>query len=1348
MDFALSSRSPRLVTACGDLLIDQSTSTNAVRASLRSSSRIDKLLYVGGGCTFLAFMENGYVASYVEGVASLKIVHEKKISGTERPVTLGQGSRFGRFALFCKADSPSLWCLPVDENGSLLEPFKLRGDIEGDQESINFVGGVVAKVRGKVTTKVKSRVCPIVAVAMHPSLSLAAAAYTNGIVRVWDVARKEQRSHFDAQLLMAERIVDIALHPNLPVVVVCTTQGRIMTFYIKSVLYKRGDEPVLATSKTRDRKRRFRAMCFMPGYPPYLMLLTASRRIIVRMIDKGSLIVNSTRYAKPSKPLPVAESSVLGASRVSAMDDASEVWAEGRGQARLSCEPVFGVIATSFDRSGKVYVFQTRADGLPGIQGPISSGLDTGFAEAPHDAFTGPVLVPSDSLIVHQSTLVRYELGSEQASKLCELPPGDCYRIEIARDQYGYCCAALIFYHADNEANPAYGHGESDQSTRYVLCTRRGDTETWNVSEPGEGHAGCFLNAAGKEDRIIILANTGTMVSVLSFAGSPGGESGPSLRRSRGVQRFKFDGRRASGVFRTPFASWTAVMYHDTDANQVCFSSNACGRNAYGDSVLAVQSNPDQMADGDLAMDEGTRLSLRDKEMIIDVRWQKLPTKLQQEQYMGAIMTEKRIYFVRDLLQPISVFEFQSVDRILVPFSPPSFSWVGPAVIVLFGNSLISVSLDGHADLITGVSHGQNISTMVAALPDRIVYARPSQRHAMNALSISSRPYSAMSGLLRGMLSLPGQRTRDDVPHFMEKVRDVLEVQDVSQGSVELTKSLIANDMSPVAYLLAVSQQAKFNMPPLRRAIFLGRMGDIRGALTIAEEEYSRLSQANAFHEGSELYRILQRVLNMAFASGDFIVGRRCSTLLGRRGTFSAFVDVEGGCAAVTAVADYARSSGNRDVVDILKPLVDRSSKSSIATDSSTIPSQRELQNIRRAIQAVDLSSIPLGTKGSAQVFMTLPPREEANGVLVSAAQTEMHPLVLAEVNDRLEMFRREVGFEIPKKLEEYHDLSEDTNMGSQAIEITGIVTPQMQDNGEHLDDSSDEEDLFTTGKDGPQGNYAVGSETPVSTRNDSVTDVVQHQAQVTRNNIQRLKENTAGPVQEGREKTHELLRAQTLAETNGQTVPTVRAHDMIERGIRKLDEGRLSSAQKHFESALRAIARGRQRGQHTPVELLHQLVHYKLLAQVRIAMEEIRNSSHSNTAAGKLTYAQLATALTALPLRPNNRIEVLVMATDANMITNNFGTAAQAMQAIKEIGVPNELRASLRDKYAACSARGFANARPQTIPRLCYRTLRTFKPGLHEMSCNVCPGKFQPDSGLTMAEVCPSCGCGTIQGL
>ena len=52
----------------------------------------------------------------------------------------------------------------------------------------------------------------------------------------------------------------------------------------------------------------------------------------------------------------------------------------------------------------------------------------------------------------------------------------------------------------------------------------------------------------------------------------------------------------------------------------------------------------------------------------------KLPSKRKHETYLGAIMTEQRIYFVQDMLLAFSVFEFQRNIPMDAPLSLPSFS--------------------------------------------------------------------------------------------------------------------------------------------------------------------------------------------------------------------------------------------------------------------------------------------------------------------------------------------------------------------------------------------------------------------------------------------------------------------------------------------------------------------------------------------------------------------------------------------------------------------------------------------------------------------------------------------------
>lgn len=1326
--FAFSSRRARLVTAASDLLIDQSTSSNALSAVIRLSARVEELVYVGGSGAFLAFLENGIVASYAEHVNGLRLVQERRIGGAERPVALAAGAKFGHFALFAKVDSPSLWCLPVADGGAIGEPFKLRSDIEGDQENVNFVGGVFAKMRGKVATKARDRVCPVVAVATHPSLSFVAAAYTNGIVRVWDINKKEQRSHFDVQLAMREGVVDIAMHPTMPVVALCTNHGRLLTFYIKSALYRRGEESALATSKTRERKRRFRAMCFLPGNPSYLLLLAASRRIVVRRIDKAGMIVNSSRYTKASRPLSASQNAVISTSLSAATEDMLEGAADDGHHISLLCEPAFGLIATNLDNSGNIYVFQPREEGLPAIRRPLSCGLDTGFSQVPGNAFKGPVLLHAESLVAQRGVLFSYELGSETATKLCQLPAGDAHRIEVARDQGGYCVAALVFYSGDDEVSASYGYSESEPALRYVLCTKRGDGLSWNASEPGEGRSGCFLDAPGQHSRILILGVAGNMASILSFGGIGKPSGSVPVRQSRGVQRFKFDGKRAVKVFRTPFSSWTALLYHDAEGRRLCVSSNAFEHDQSRGRTLTE----------DYAMDDGTAFSLYGKESVIDVRWQRLPTNPDYEHYLGAILTDKRIYFVRDILEPLSVFEFQRIEKMVVPFAPPSFSWMGPSVMMLFGNSLHSVTLDGRSDVIAGLSHGENVTTLVATLPDRVVYARPSPTHALNSISIASRPYSSMSGLVRGMLNLPTTRSRD-VSGQVEKVRLVLENQDVSQGSLELTKALIGHQLASVAYLLAVSEQGQFSMPPLKRAGFLGRMGDIRGALAIAESEYARLPNADSFHEGTELYRMLQRILNMSFASGDFEVGRRCSTLLGRKGTFSSFLDMEGGYAAVVSVSEYARSSGNRDIGELLQPLIEKSMRSSVATDSSMIPSRRELDNIRRTIQSVNLASIPLGDEDKCEMFMHSAPGLDADGNPVQQSQLQVASIVPTQVSERLEMFQKEIAVDLTASEDRNNDMSgamEAVDLNAPDDHLKETVTAGVSHEGQ-VADSSDEEDLFNTAGGGPL---------PTAEPPTDISEETKEQAAETRRLMELQKAQTSAIVQQGSADIHALLQAQRSAVPTGRAVPATRAAEMRDRGIRKLDESRLDSAIRLFDSALRIIKQGRQSGQQCPPQLVLELVHYKLYAKLRYALQEIGISNHANTMAGRMTYVQLATAGTSIPLRSSHRVEALIAATDANIVVGNFGAAAQTMQTIKEVGVPSEeIRASLRNKYAVCSTKGFTNAMPQGLPRICYHSLKVITPGVPELRCAICGARFLTDVGLAVGATCSCCGLGPV---
>lgn len=1338
VEFEFSTRTPRLVLAASDLLVDQNTSNNAVRSSIRTSGLIERLVYVGGSATFLVFMENGRVACYIEGPNSLTLVQERVISGAERSVTFAAGSRDGNYAVFCKAESSNLWCMPVSEAGALHDPYKLRSDIEGDQDNVNFVGGVVAKVRGKVATKPKLRSCPIVAIAAHDSLPLASAAYENGIIRVWDLARKEQRSHFDAQLLIAEKFIDIVMHPLSPAVVACTTLGRILTFYAKNIPFKRGNAPLLANSKTRDRNRRFQAMCFLPGYPSYLLLLTESRRVIVRLIEKGSLIVNSGRFQRASRPLALHPPSIHAPFAPKKPRTEVETTQYDIRFNKMACEPSFGLIAASTESSGDVAMFQNRANGLPEIRGPVCCGLDTSMSEDGQTMWQGSPVVAADSIIASNGVLFSYSLGSEKTSVLCTLPPGDIMRVEVARDDSGYCEAALVFLLGDDGLTQGDDYGEYESPAKYVLCTRTHGSATWNVSDTREGRSGCFLEDRGRHEQFAVLDSSGKVLSLVSFAGSGSKKGLTSTQSRRGIQRIKFQNRNPVAVFRSPFAGWNALIFHDLGSAELCVSQNAFRR----------AGRPEDQRDHrgiteDYAMDDGTAMTLLEGEVVIDIRWQRLPNERSGKDYFGAVLTDRRIYFVRDVLQPISRFEFQSIERVVVSFSKPSFSWVGPAVMLLYGNSLISVTVDGRSDRIAGVSHGENVTVLIAALLDRVVFSRPSPKHTLNTLSVSSRPYSQTSGLMRGIFALYSTWGSRYLPRI-DEVRKVLQSHDVSQGSEELTNTLITNELAPIAYLLAVSEQGKFSSSPLRRAAFLGRLGDIRQAVSIAESEYGLLSKSDSFHAGTDLYRLFQRLMNMSFANGDFGSAQRCSRLLGKKGTLSSFVDVEGGYAAVTSVLSHARAAGDHELVKVLTLVAERSSLSSVAADSSLIPSQRELQTIRRAIQAVDMSAIPLGTMDTTCTSISSPPLGDGHAEIQARRPLlELERATPKSISDRLEMINRDFSYEPPTTQGRFPEVDigleeDDVNAVDSELITGGTDSAAARLGG--TGDSSDEEDLFDTG-----GNSGVDVRERLE-ESGEVTDLAETEAALLRQSIQDEKKRNEPGVAEGQRQMWALVKAQHHADFGDDKAPTVRVRDMRDRGIRKLGEGRFSTAQRHFESALKTVQRSGSKGIDKPIEIIHELVYYKLVCQLKKAMEEIRTSPHANTAAGRITYLQLATALTGVPMQAQLRLDAFVEATDANMIVNNFGGAAQAMHVIKKLGVPEELRLSLRNKYAACSAKGFTDAQPQNLPvRLCFLTLRVLPVRGREFSCNLCPARFLVDSGAQLGGTCPCCGLGQI---
>lgn len=1349
VEHVFSARHPRLVTGAGDMLQDHDTATNAIRAAIRTRSGIEKLAIVGSPPTVLAFLGNGKVASYVDAQDSLHLVEERSIAAPGRSVTLAHGAAFGKVAVFCKTDSPSVWCLPIGFDSRLGEPFKLRSDLEGDQTNTTFIDGALAKFRTKVATKQKARYSSVVAVATHPSRPFVAAAYENGLVRVWDADRREQRSHFDAQLLLRERITAIALHPVLSVVAVCTSHGRLLSFQIRVSSYKRGDQPALASSKSRDRRSQFCAVTFAHSDPAYLIALTSSRRLHIRIIAHGGPIMNSSRFRRPTGPLSSLEDSVFS-SELPAEIGVADTNDASKAPFSLSCDAAFGLLAATFDTSGTVYVFQPVVDGLSGVTRPVSCGLDTPFSTARGNEFTGPVDLPAESLIVYGNTLFLYTLGAEQLSTVCRLPPGDIRYLEAARDGQGYCVGALVFYYGDDGVDHSE-FSETLQAPRYVLCTRN-SKGPWNVSEPNDGRAGCFLHRPGQHESVFILSNSGTMGAIFSFA-SKTSERGQPTRQNRGVQRFNLEGGPVSKVFQSPFASWTAVLYHDVNENRLAVSNNAFEAGSGTDN--SAKKGVSEMT-ARYAPDTNTSLQLQEGEVVIDVRWQLLPSN-KREHYIGAVMTDRRIHFVRDVLEPLSVFEFSSISRMVVPFTQPSFSWNGAGLIVLYGNAMFSVTLDGRHDLIAGLGHGDYVTCVVACLNDRLIYASPCRGASKMSVSVRSRPYGAVSSSTRGVISLMNTR-RADPSQVATKLRTVLACTDVSQASYELLNHLMVNKYASVAYLVAASEQGKYVIPPLKRADFLSRMGDVRGALEVAETEYSMLQSGAAFHEGSELFRLFQRVMNLSFIMGDFVAARRCSALLGRRGTFSSFIDREGGYQALRAVLDYAYNAGDQNMVEKMRPLLVKSGNSSIASDPSGVPSRNELENYRRAAQGTQPGSLELGSTDKNEMFILVPVEQvdETKGPQ-TVVRTALPSIQVADLGDRLEMMRADAEVADPideedEELEVGPTVYHDDGVASKAIGASADGQASVA-----VGDSSDDEegaldDVFAVSNEMAPRDKAlefpvVKNETDVHPQGvDGVTAMTQVAAADTRERLMQLREASERGLIAQQRAGREIMAMQPYGGFAGSAGPLGKASSLRARALDQYSRRRFAAAQQSVDLALRALGRAAAQPAAAASGLLSELVHYKLACRLQAALDELGSTGHADSPGGRITAGRLAGALTGLELTGAHRVDALVRASEAQIRLGNFGTAGQALRRVKEIGVSEELRPRLRDLFALCQMRGFVDAAPQSSTALCYATLRALAPGVRWLGCSVCSGIFSAESGSQPGALCEFCNMGQIR--
>lgn len=1339
-EFALSSRTPSVLLARDTVLVQQSTSTLGVLCSLRAPAVVEKLVYCGGAGLFVALLENRTLAVYTEPASGgIGYLASRDIPGDDRPVAFAKGSMKQPFFVFTKFDSPSVYCVYVDSRVGIVDILKLRGDIQGNQEKVGVLDAGIAMFRGKVATKAKDQLSSVVAIDAHPNKYLAAAAYGNGIIRVWEVMRKELRSQFDAQLLLRESIVDVALHPDYDVLIACTDQGRVMVFAIRSVALNRAEEPQLAVSKIRDRSRRYRAVCCHAGKPAYVLLLTAGRRIVVKLLSQSGHLVTSKRFPKLSRPLAVTPDGPLPVAKTAAIDPKQPV--------SLKCEARCGLIASSFDKTGNVYMYEPLGNGRERSRRVVvGSPLDTGFSQTPGKAFKGPVEVYSEGIFAQNGCLYSYFIESAELIQLCRLPKScQLRRLEVARDQHGSLLAVLAFLFLDEEVDMDDSYEASESASQYVLVTKRGDGEAWNVSEPLEGASGCFLNGSGRHDRILILSLDGKVASVRSFAGK---QNHPTDQRAaaapqgqaRGVHRYKVSDTGATQVFRTPFSSWCAVLYEDLHNHRLTVSRNSFR------STAAFSGGVPAADDDTFAMDVESSMELIGDEFVLDARWQRLPSSSRGEQYLAAIMTQRRLYIVRDVFEPLARFDFASIDNITPSLTSPTMCWLGPAVLILFGQYLYAVTLDGDADLIAGLSQAENSSALAAALPDRAIIVRPTGEDGVPA-PMYSRPIGIMSILVRGMLSLPSARNHDG-SHYINKLKEILLSHDTSQGSEALIDVLIRNDLSPIAYILASSESGKHNLPPLKRAAFLGRIGDLRGALRVAEAEYARLPSAESFHNGSELFRLLQRILNMAMIAGDLAVGKRCSELLGRRGTFSAFVDCEGGYAALSALTKYASESGYADMANTMKSLVEKSAKSCIATDTTRMPSASQMRNARAGIAAYDRTAIALGTEDICEMLVSVPFEQLPAGSSEKPKRAKLECIKAECFVNRLEMLPREkvtmlrgdMGMDEEYLLQEPVMAAELgaafpgdsgqvplTNTANQFVELPGPLPPGYVGEG-----------MF--------GNPERANDVQVHATGATIQTHVTRSSAEHAQFVQRTAE--AAEAQLG----HEERENQRFIDEQLDRTPEREADACLQNAFRKIDERRHSSAFKEVRRGLDVLAESVHSGGLAAPQQVIELAHYHYALNIWKAMDSLSKTPAAHSLPGKIALAQYTTVLSSLPLRPAHRMAALLVAVDAYLGLNNFGLAANAMETLKSLGVDPGVRADLRAKYAQCMSCRFQNLTPFSSVRFCWYTLRLISQGMPVVKCSFCPAFFSfvalREEGMPPDHSCLCCNIGQLRAL
>ncbi|KAA8491655.1 hypothetical protein FVE85_9702 [Porphyridium purpureum] len=1254
---------------------------------------------------------------------TLAFLERNKLPGAQRGIAYVQSSKAHSrpFVVYSKFDSSSVWCMMLNHHRDATSPigeiFKLRADLVGSQHKVNVAKGGAAKVQASLATKRADKMSDLSALVVHPVRAWAAAAYVNGIVRVFDIAEKHIKHELDTlnNAGTGERTTALALHPLANILVACTNKGRILTWRLGAAASSTpGDAPekpkllssssasaapaATPTHKVTEKVTIVEAMFHGGGFShaanaPLFLALTIAGRLICKNIGTDGTIIPSALFPKPSAPLLNA----AGCDHTT----------------RMAGEPVHGNLmlwnnAQSAERAvtkSKVYVMRP----LPIISGVFQSsailapGIDTPFSTDPQNVIGGTVMVRSDAVFAADGKLYVYSLQKGTAVPVCELPRGSVYRLCVA---YGSTTtgsdsssrgvvAVLVFMASEPQA---LDEGEmlsdlmyveaGDAQFKYVMCTKRGENENdteWNVSEPQEGRDGCFLGPVDNQNRLLVISASGAAFAAFQFRGDKS--------NSLGMHRAKF--ASASGnagnvtqtaptavvmtrVFASPMNNGNAVVYFQRQLSRLVASQNW----RFG--------APEHLLDAD----DETAVPLQRSERVLDLRWQQIPsggTNSSSKQYLAVALTSKRILFFKNRLEPLSALALDSVAfgpskhrAVVATGAPLNIVWNGPVVALLMGAHIYSISIKAKADLLASCSRADAApSCLIAALPDRVIYgvhtaAAGGGTSRENRFAIISRSAGFIQPSVFGALGIPSA----SAAATDAKIRSLLADHDAAQVSVGVVRGLVSagHDSIATALLLMDENDRKgrgignanggtLSLPPVLRAKMLVQLRNVRAALSVLEAEYVTLSAASDFYPGCELYHAFQMLFNHAIVLGDFNTAKRCSSVLGREGTLRAFVDREGGAQAFRALDSLAAQYKNDTIAGAISALQLRVSNSSVAKCNVWQEKDVDAEGVKHAgpnefleMGVADSVNVRAMTNGGQDgETASLPPNT------ASSVSTILETSLLAEFSNQI--------------------------IAPTAGAVGGFTAPTM---------------FGAFEEDGEQqaGQADGGSTSSASTA----------------------------------------------------SIESVKV--MLSNAVTAIDAGRLEEAFDVCGQALQMHAVCAKKDRALMIALVWHRIAARIMKRVVECLERARDETKAPTPQQKMEAkryaAHYATVLTEIPLRPDQWIRGMNAAINFNLGIENYGLAAQGIRVLQSRSrgaatdqpEAQDQAQQLVSKLNLCMSKQMTNKYPQPGMSVCFNTLTFLGFGVPSVQCSLCPCRLAVPQNATLPlqrTKCSFCLLGTI---